>query len=425
MVNIRHIVEDIPEIPNGIGKTPPILPKRQLKPGQTATIDPKKYSSNEKSRAGALLTGGGAGANINHLKYLLNKTQDPEKKAALQAKIDELTNDLANRKKEFDPIIDRILPIIKSKCSEFLPTIQANGLLYRGTRTVENKNRLAFRAHSREYRNPTHSNEAANSAFIEALDSLGLKATRANSVFAIGDDDTAGTFGLVYIFFPCNGCHVTWSETTRDLIISPEDLYREVGKDNVDSDLKQLQELIVDKAKLLHDKAVTDGQPDDIVDYYTSVHTQISNIIDQSDSIRVAHLHHRGDGIGQIEPDLLSDLENLYNYMISGNERIQNVDFEIDLDKFQKQYQFKGDEEFNRAILSGHEILFTGEYICVASRFEDLLLEALGMKKENITEALSPGDMVNLGKFNPKVNKFEDLQNKLTDLKSDLKNYQK
>lgn len=429
MVNIKNIMEAIPEIPNGIGKSPAVLPTRQLKPGQTATIDPKKYSRDEKGRVGQVLTmTPSIESEVMLLKYQIKNSTDPKIKAELQAKIDRLYDELGNRKKEFSSIIEKIVPIIKSKCSEFLPTIQKTGLLYRGTLVKENKNRLAFRAHSRDYREPTHSNAAANKLFNDAMEELGLTATRTNSVFATGASETAGSFGTVYIFFPCNGSHYTWSETARDLIITPSELYRNAGVTVINyDDLDQYRQRIVNNAEMLYDKAKIDKEPQKIIDYYMTVYMSLLDMgVDPSQAIYVRPMIQDGLRLDGVNSGLLDALDSLYHDMTSINNMIADVDFEIDLDKFKDFYQLKGDEELNRAILSEHEILFTGEYICVAVGYKDLLLEALGMKKEDLTEALKPGQIKPLTQFSKlKPNKYDDLMAQLAEIKKYIAYVQK
>ena len=397
-----NIMEAMSEIPNGIGKPPTVLPTRQLKPGQTATIDPKKYSRDEKGRVYDLLAmAPSVESEVIYLKYQIKNSSDPKIKAELQAKIDRLYDSLGNRKKEFSSIIEKIVPIIKSKCSEFLPTIQKTGFLYRGITVKENKNRLAFRAHSRDYRAPTHSNAAANKLFNDAMEELGLTATRTNSVFATGAFGTAGSFGKVYIFFPCNGSHYTWSETARDLILTPSELYQNAGVPVINyDDLDQYRLRIVNYAEMLYAKAKIDKEPQELINYYMSVYMKLVDMVSHpSRAINVRPMIQYGlrlDGVNRV---FLDDIDSLYHDMVEINSRINDVDFDIDLDKFKDFYQLKGDEELNRAILSEHEILFTGEYICVAFGYKDLLLEALGMKKEDLNEDLKPGQQKPLKQF--------------------------
>lgn len=101
-----------------------------------------------------------------------------------------------------------IINEIKQECAGYIQeATKANGWLYRGMskRTMLVSPDLAFHGSSRTNREPKDSHPAAQKIFDYALDRLGFRALRSNSIFCTGSIDQAMAYGNAYVIFPVDG----------------------------------------------------------------------------------------------------------------------------------------------------------------------------------------------------------------------------
>lgn len=409
---------------------PPIKLKqpRPLQPGQTAILTPAKPAKDQREKISKYVQNYTDKKNkLTRLKSKLNVAFDSDK-PEIQQQIADLQAELDQQTQSYSQIISYIVPIIKSRCSNYLPIIQKHGFLYRGTRPEENKGRLAFRGHSRENRRPTSSDYEANILFNQAMDDLGLLARRDNSVFATGNISLTDFFGSAYIFFPCNGGHYTWSESVEDLIIHADDLFRDTGDTSILNELEGRKDWLAELSGKLLSSETQDAANEDLKDFYRSVESFLNDmdyIFDRYSMRRLQDYVEQGRALAADEK-YLNELEDLHSEIMSLIKSIQDGEFEIDLERFRKFYRFHGDEDLGRAINTGNEVIFTGEYICVTAGLEDELRRALGMKKDTISEALKPGQMKPLAQFknlNPGANGLEKLQKDLKNIEYNIQHY--
>jgi len=116
--------------------------------------------------------------------------------------------------------ISKVVDAINEKCSQFLGMVDpVNDVLYRGfDRKSTHSSPLAFYFDGkRENRKPLSTPNAFHQKVIKMINSAGLVANRDNGWFATGDRNEAYGYGEVYVVFPKNGFHYTWSRYIGDL----------------------------------------------------------------------------------------------------------------------------------------------------------------------------------------------------------------
>ena len=338
------------------------LPLRLLSPGMSSTIVNKKTSPQEREQIDSWLRSHATSQiEIRNVKHRLDLGTDvggiqmsPERKAYFLKRLNELEKNLNPATHRYDKIIDYIIPIIKSKCSEYLPILLRDGFLYRGIAKGEHKNRLAFRARSRDGRIPKDSELRAQELFDDALERLGISAQRNNSVFCTSYKSHAEDYGPPFLLFPCNGSTYSWSDTSRDLIIKMEDLrrYRETNP----AIPRLVNHSILPLAHKLLDEV--DIEEVNLRYFYKDVIFDISTIdIDDAKISTLIHIDARDPSVKfKINPELLEYLYELYELLENEGEEPESLDVE----KFNNYFDIK-DSKLDEAIERGHEILFCGE----------------------------------------------------------------
>ena len=104
-----------------------------------------------------------------------------------------------------DDNTQEIINKIKQECAGYIQeATKANGWLYRGISKRTGPD-LAFHGSSRTNREPKDSDAAAQKLFDYALDHLGFRALRGNSIFCTGSIDQAMAYGNPYVIFPVDG----------------------------------------------------------------------------------------------------------------------------------------------------------------------------------------------------------------------------
>ncbi len=117
---------------------------------------------------------------------------------------------------------DKLITIIKTHCSEFIPTLLSSGPLYRG---ITNEYIPIFIASARDYRRPKDTYIKYQEAIDNKLKDAGFTALRGNSIFVTGEKYAALNYGSVYYIFPLNGFTCTWGlsyDLTSDFALNAE-----------------------------------------------------------------------------------------------------------------------------------------------------------------------------------------------------------
>jgi len=364
------------------------IPTRYLAPGNSSTIISKKTTPQERQQIDTWLRSHATSQiEIRNVKHRLDLGTDvggiqmsPERKAYFLKRLNELEKNLNPATHGYDKIIDYIIPIIRSKCSEYLPILMRDGFLYRGIAKGEHKNRLAFRARSRDGRIPKDSEPRAQELFDDALERLGIHAQRNNSVFCTSDKIHAEDYGPPFLLFPCNGSSYSWSDTSRDLIIKMKELrrYRESNPEI----LNLINHIILPLAHKLLEKL--DIENINLRHFYKNVIFDISTIdIDHAKISTLLHIEASDPSIKfKIDPELLEYLHKLYELLENEGDEPESLDVE----KFNNYFDIK-DTKLDEAIDRGHEILFCGEYIAVISGLESQIRTALEQPIKKLSEA--------------------------------------
>lgn len=400
------------------------MPERPLQPGQSARItgkDPQELVRNIRQYISTHKTDLKSIDRLEHqLKYYKDFGLTPEQIEHLKQEINDLKKFRDPKTHGYEKIIDQIVPIIKQRCSKYLPSLLASRFfLHRGLGPNEHKNRLAFRANSRNARRPIDSDPKAQILFDKALQDLNFTALRSNSIFTSGDPEVVKTYGTGYIIFPTNEATFTWSKNRSDLIIRMDELEQ---CREVDMDLDYAKSLILER---IH-KLSSDFPSMEIMSSFNEikrvVNRDIVNPNDVKGIIQNINMKSR-TSLRNFDQDLFDFLESLYRISKEDQAKTMRGDFEIDLDKFQKRFDMTN-KDFDAALDTGHEILIHGEYIAVLSSFESLLREAL-TANNTVTEAkiptLEPGTTKNL----PTLSKFGKIYKELDVIRNNLDHIQK
>jgi hypothetical protein len=310
---------------------------KKLKPGQTVPIT-------------ILMT---KATKLTTLEQKLEKLSDflidvkgvPSKSASLKQSIElvkqqigvetKKVNDAINaaKKRNNDVLMQaskKVIDLITTKCSKALATYKSiNKVLYRGCDDEKN----IFVGRSWENRTPKDSNAYAQKAYDQMLKLHNITALRSNSIFATNRYNVATKYGdLVYIIFPKNGSHFSYSKTEFDIILHMSDVMNEDLVYSIQSYLDNNRKLEID---------------------------------------RVTH-YMENDNVKQL-------IAELKRAGMPGADKLTEFSF-ADLKKLYRQYQ-PSQDNFAKALRSGHEILINGEYIAVSCNVaeEFNILDALGI----------------------------------------------
>lgn len=112
------------------------------------------------------------------------------------------------------PPAEQVARDILENCQPFLK-IAGNNKIFRGTKEstedffvgTVNKNRI-----------PRDSDQKFHDDMIAAMDELGFKAHRGNSLFCTGDIDRASYYGEVFVIFPIGEFNYAWAPEVYDLL---------------------------------------------------------------------------------------------------------------------------------------------------------------------------------------------------------------
>lgn len=354
-------------------------PERPLKPGQTARITGKDSKEIVAKIKNYIFQHKHDLNKIDQLERRINSKEiyglTPEDVVDLQRQIDNLKKSRDPKVQNYDKIISQIVPIIKTRCSKYLPSLKVSRFfLYRGMSISEHKNRLAFRAHSRDARYPSDSEELAQIKFDKVLTELGMTALRHNSIFTSSDHNLSRMYGTEYIIFPTNEATYTWSKYRGDLILKMDELkkYREL-----DPNVVMARSMVLERMNEL-EKSEEISRNATMMRYFRNFRSYLKTETD----INPRYLKDEIDNAlnrfsrKEFDSELLAALEDLIRHANIEKDNLDVNRFNIDLDRFQKAFAMSN-KGFDEALSSGNEILINGEYIAVLGSFEELLREAL------------------------------------------------
>ena len=132
--------------------------------------------------------------------------------------------------------------LIWRECSDFVNFYRKNKqVLYRGIGRGATAPAF-FKSAPRTDRNPLTSTSLMQSMFDSYLKRKGFQALRSNSIFTTSDKNQASAYGDLYVIFPTNGTPFSWSTKQPDVILDDSDLFnpktvREIALDVRDHDL--------------------------------------------------------------------------------------------------------------------------------------------------------------------------------------------
>jgi hypothetical protein len=110
------------------------MPTRALQPGQSATISPVKPNINQRVDMGDYINDfSDKKIELRRLEKQLTQSYPGIDQTTTKTRIDKLKKEMDPKTYGYDQLIKHIVPVIKSRCSDFLPILQKHGFLYRGT----------------------------------------------------------------------------------------------------------------------------------------------------------------------------------------------------------------------------------------------------------------------------------------------------
>jgi len=268
---------------------------------------------------------------------------------------------------------------INKNCTEYVSAIKsANRFLYRGIKLKENNNKLIFFGESRKKRNPTDSEQNYHDAWNKTLKSLGIDATRDNSIFVTGNMNQAGGYGAVYAIFPINGSKFSWSKTTNDLVIRKETIEKFMVV-NKNSKFNKSCMLELSKVRIKLMQLVNDNSSE-----LVKKHTVI--VIDLLDKFLISNYMHDFNMLKYSvesacwyrEFQDISTYWNLNQLLKDIGQRLKKY---FDIDQFQKHFQIV-DNDLVSAIKSRHEICVSGKYVAIHyAKYKKTLHSSFGIKQ--------------------------------------------
>lgn len=225
-----------------------------------------------------------------------------------------------------------ILPIeqafreIKQNCSQAIKLYKTQrSLMYRG---LKGTNVDAFKSYSRSDRKPSDSAIGLHELYNLALQTVGIKARRDNSIFVSGNYSQAREYGNVYVIFPVDGFNYSWSTVVDDVVLDQEDT--DIWNDEAVNELRN------GITAWINEKGIK-GKPD--------------------------FLMYRGLKESLALVPWKKVINDLYLVGYPGVAELRQNDF-IDFGKFFDNYDPRA-SDLERALKTDHEILINGGYYAV------------------------------------------------------------
>lgn len=159
-----------------------------------------------------------------------------ELKAEYKKVIDKLQAAL-DQEKGKDGLSKFVAGIVKN-CPTILKAMKTTDrMLYRGTR----ESMAAFYGRPYNERKSKDSSSDLSDAFNKALKDAGAVARRDNSVFCTTSRNLASMFGhTLYLVFPRDPMHYTWSDKEKDLVLNTEHMDKLVSPELVKDIMRQI-----------------------------------------------------------------------------------------------------------------------------------------------------------------------------------------
>jgi uncharacterized protein YihD (DUF1040 family) len=290
-------------------------------------------------------------------------------KVAYQTYIDDLKSQLEKAKQvqKKDPLETYMKAILKN-CKTVVSASQTTGeLLYRG---VSDTNAPAYYGKPFDQRNPLHSNRNFNDAFNYALKMEGVEARRDNSMFCTTSKSFAQGFGNeLYIIFPRDPFHFTWSDKVKDLVLDDRTMGDMIDPNVTNMIMKEVWENEEYKNEFIKNYSYRRGIEPENVEWNPSLFNS-----DSGSSRNTFTKYTMYDSFLAVVP-IISKMEGQYSnfddlkYWTSGKEIIENFGLRINEDlvgAFEKRY----------------EITIRAEYYAIHSRYQVQVMKYLGMGKD-------------------------------------------
>jgi len=154
--------------------------------------------------------------------------------------------------------VQKVSDYIRHKCQQYLSMINPKtDILYRGIENRSHYHAIDITG-ERKNRSPIDSSTELHNKIDDMLYEQGFVARRSNSWFGTGNFMTAGVYGKVYVAFPTDGFHYTWSDTVSDLFTYYQE-HRTKGidwvvnsiKDSYESDNNSIKNAIQSKNEIM------------------------------------------------------------------------------------------------------------------------------------------------------------------------------
>lgn len=304
-----------------------------------------------------------------HLQLIGKQTLVPgtekefeELKQAYRDHIDKLRQKLKDDDKP--DRFDKYMAGVVKNCPTVVAACKATGkLLYRGTRETA----AAFYGKPYDERYAKDSDRTLHNAFNNALKEAGVEARRDNSVFTTTNRDFAEGFGnQLYIVFPRDPLHFTWSNKIKDLILNNENMGDMVSPATV-TDI--MEAIFADEtAKAAFTKAYKNElyiSTDEV--YYDESRIRENGAADYAFS--KGYFRAGFDSVGATLPHL-------------GPEYQKYADFEnwVDSEAIITNFGLQVDEDLIGAFNKRYEITIRAEYYAIRADLEKRVREYLGMR---------------------------------------------
>lgn len=249
---------------------------------------------------------------LEELQELMWKKQNERREAEREKE------ELAN----IDPKLIKIASAIRRDCSYAVSAMrEANGFLYRG---VRGEPPLTFLGKPRTDRMAKDSSAEIQERFDAMLKESGFTALRSNSIFCSGNFSQANGYGgNVFMIFPKDGFHFTWSPRYDDLY---SDLLSNLYHKGFDS-LFESNEFSAAKSNLIDEIGAVRGLVNDIyfnMDYFIDANDpddffERNNLPDQLKSIALRVFKNK-DTVQNIAKKAKDLCMQLSNTIMSRNE---------------------------------------------------------------------------------------------------------
>jgi hypothetical protein len=311
---------------------------------------------------------------LDSLGYLPNipgtEKELEDLKQEYQKYIDELKEKLKqdDRQLKKDPL-ETYLKAIVRHCPTTVSACQRTGkLLYRGTKETA----PAFYGKPFEKRMAKDSNTEYSDAFNYALKQAGAEARRDNSMFCTTNRNFAQGFGHeLYIIFPRDPFHFTWSDKVKDLILNSENLGDMIDPTVVEDLMDNIWKNEELKKDVINYFANERGiYPSDVEEYNPLMFNA-----DTRGFFGKYTMYASVEAVRAVLPQMSDEFK-----------AFQDLKLWVSPDRVIKNFGIYIDEDLEGAFKQRFEITVRGEYYAVHSKFEKKVMQFLGMAAKDDDE---------------------------------------